>query len=712
MLKRRIFPALFGLAIVVLLTLLRAADPYPVQVVRGIAFDFFQQLSPRAKADSPVRVVDIDDASLTAIGQWPWPRNILATLTTRLNEMGAATIGYDVLFPEPDRLSPARIAALPAWALGANSKLADYDQQFAAALGQTPSILGFSESASSKSLPDQAKVGFAISGVDPTPAIPRMPGAVLPIKVLGEAAHGLGALSLKAEDSATIVRQLPLVWSNGKQLFPTLAAEALRMALGVETMVVFGDDGGQGFVQSLRVGDYTIPTTSSGDLTLYYAKPDPMLYVSAKDILGPDYRDLTPLIQGQIVLVGTSASGLLDLHSTPLGDNVPGVSIHAQAIQQILSGKFLTRADWVGGLEIVSVLGLGALVVFGILAAGPVVGLVIGIGLQIATAAASWLLFTRYGLLVDPSFPLFATFVVYSAMVFFRFAITDADRRQIRRAFGHYVAPALLAQIERSGDNLKLGGEVRDLTVMFADVRSFTSISERLTPEELLKMLNTLFGALGAEVTGKFGTIDKFIGDALMAFWNAPVDVDQHGLRACEAALGMRTRLAALNAADAFGLRASAHQISELSIGVGISTGPALVGNMGLETRFDYSCIGDTVNVASRVEGACKTVGYDIVVVEETRAVAPRLAFLEAGSLMLKGKSQREPIHILVGDGSIAESAAFQALKPAHEAAVAALKTGAAATAEIARCRPLAEAVDARLARFYDILGERADDFA
>ena len=153
-------------------------------------------------------------------------------------------------------------------------------------------------------------------------------------------------------------------------------------------------------------------------------------------------------------------------------------------------------------------------------------------------------------------------------------------------------------------------------------------------------------------------------------------------------------------------------QISELSIGVGISTGPALVGNMGLETRFDYSCIGDTVNVASRVEGACKTVGYDIVVVEETRAAAPRLAFLEAGSLMLKGKSQREPIHILVGDESMAESAAFKALKPAHEAAVAALKSGAAATAEIASCRPLADAVDARLARFYDILGERADDFA
>ena len=711
--RRRIMPTVLGLAIVLALALLRLADPYPVRVARETAFDFFQQLAPRPKADFPVRVVDIDEASLAAIGQWPWPRSVLATLTGRLNELGAATIGYDVLFPEPDRLSPSRLAASPlTWAAGPKAGLADYDQQFAAALRQTPSILGFAISPAAGPLPRSPKAGFAISGTDPSRAIPHMAGAVLPLEALGDAAPGLGALSLENADSAGVVRELPLLWSSGKQLYPTLALEALRMALDVPTIVVLGDTGGQGIVEGIRLGAFTIPTTPSGGLTLYYARPDASLYVSARDILGADYQDMAPLIQGQVVLIGTSASGLLDLHSTTLGGSVPGVSIHAQAIQQILGKTYLTRTDWVSGLEIGSFVVIGLLVVLTILRVGPLAALFIGAGSLAAMVGASWILFTRYGLLLDPSFPLAATFVLYSAMVFFRFAITDADRRQIRRAFGHYVAPALLAEIERSGENLRLGGEVRDLTVMFADVRGFTSISENMAPEQLLAMLNTLFGALGGEVTAQYGTIDKFIGDALMAFWNAPVDVDGHARKACLAALGMRQRLAALNAADAFGRRAAGREPAELSIGVGISSGPALVGNMGLETRFDYSCLGDTVNVASRVEGACKTVAYDIAVVEATRAAAPDLAFLEAGSLVLKGKAAREPIFVLVGDAVVAQGETFARLRAAHETAIAALRGGASADTAIETCRGLAAAIDTRLVRFYDALAARAEDFA
>jgi len=714
MLKRQIIPTLLGLALIALLVLVRLADPYPVRVARETTFDFFQQLQPRAKSDAPVRVVDIDEDSLHTIGQWPWPRSILATLTSRLGELGAASIGYDALFPEPDRLSPSKLAAsLPAPAAGTTPPaLPDYDQQFADALGQTPSILGFSISAGAKTLPTAAKAGFAISGTDPTAAIPHMPGAVLPLAQLGAAAHGLGGLSLDNAESASVVRALPLVWANGKQLYPSLALEALRIALGTDTIVVFGDTDNQGYVQSIRVGDFTIPTTAEGNLTVYYAKPDPSLYVSARDILGPDYHDLAPLIKGEIVLIGTSASGLLDLHTTALGDNVPGVSIHAQAIQQILAGVYLTRADWVSGLEIASFVGIGLLIIGFILRVGPLAALLIGAGLLVAMIATSWLLFTRYGLLLDPSFPVVGSFLLYSAMVFFRFAITDADRRQIRRAFGHYVAPTLLAEIERSGDRLKLGGEVRDLSVMFADVRGFTTISEKMAPEELLAMLNTLFGALGGEVTAQYGTIDKFIGDALMAFWNAPVDVENHALRACQAALGMRARLRALNAADAFGRKAAGREPAELAVGIGISTGPALVGNMGLETRFDYSCLGDTVNVASRVEGACKTIGYDIVVVEETRAAAAELAFLEAGSLLLKGKAAREPIHILVGDAVVAKSTAFAELRAAHETAIAALQQGSWADEAAVACKAAAGKVDPRLIGFYDLLLLRMEDFA
>jgi len=711
--KRRFIPPLLGLGILLGLVVLRLADPYPVAVARATAFDFLQQLAPRPKGESPVRVVDIDEASLAAIGQWPWPRDVLATLTDRLGELGAAAIGYDVLFPEPDRLSPARLAAsLPSPPAGAAPPvLADYDHDFAAALARTPSVLGFSVSDKVTTLPHAPKGGFAISGTDPSGAIPRMTGAVLPLAELGDAAHGLGALSLNARESVGVIRSLPLLWSDGTRLYPSLVLETLRLALGAQTMVVLGDTAGQGYVDSVRVGDFTIPTTASGDLTLYYRKPDPSLYVSARDVLGPDYHDLKPLIEGQIVLVGSSASGLLDLHATALGDNVPGVSIHAQALEQIVANAYLTRADWVSGLEIASFIVIALLLIGLILRVGPFMALLTGVALLGLTVAGSWYLFRRYGLLVDPSFPLVGSFVLYSVMVFLRFFLSDADRRQLRRAFGHYVAPALLAQIERTGDQVTLGGEVRELTVMFADMRNFTSVSENMAPADLLTMLNTLFGALGAEVMAQFGTIDKFIGDALMAFWNAPVDVGDHARKACAAALGMRQRMADLNAADAFGRRAAGLEPAAVAIGIGISTGEALVGNMGLESRFDYSCLGDTVNVASRVEGACKTVGYDIVVVEATRAAAADFATLEAGSLLLKGKAAREPIHILVGDPVLGASPEFMLLSAAHAMAIAALRAGKDGSEPIARAAAEAREIDARLERFYELLASRGEDF-
>jgi len=330
---------------------------------------------------------------------------------------------------------------------------------------------------------------------------------------------------------------------------------------------------------------------------------------------------------------------------------------------------------------------------------------------MVATGWFSWHMFSTQGLMLDPSFPLIGIALCYAAMVFFQFAITDADKRQIRRAFGYYVAPTLLAEIERNGDRLKLGGEMRDLTVLFTDVRGFTPLSEKVEPQRLLAMLNTMFEALGKRVVEQYGTIDKFVGDAIMAFWNAPVDIKDHARRACVATLGMRQTLAELNARDAFGLRGSEAGIDELVVGMGIATGEALVGNLGLETRFDYSAVGNTVNIASRVEGATKDVGYDIVVVNATRDAVADFAFLEAGSLELKGKSQREPIHLLVGDAELAQSGSFRLLLLSHRDTLALLRDGQDATGGIAECKALAAKVEPGLIRFYDRLASRRADF-
>lgn len=683
--KRRGAALLFGAALVVALVLLRAGDPYPVQVARETSFDLFQQIKPReAPPDLPLRIIDIDEASLAMIGQWPWPRRTMATIAARLAELGAAAVAFDVLFAEPDRLDGDAA-----------------DAELAGALAAVPSILAMSR-ATGGSAPPAPKAGYAITGADPLPQLPLLEGVAAPLPVLAGTAAGLGVASLD-RDGAGVARRLPLLWSDGTTPLPALALEALRVAQGASTLVLLGDGAGAGTLEAVRAGEFTIPTGPGGEMWLYYRPLAPESFISASALLADDYARLAPELAGHIVLVGVSAAGLLDIRASALGEAVPGVSIHLQALEQMLTGTFLDRADWVGGLELLLVALATSLVVLALLLTGPMPGLLVSLLAAGAVAATSWLAFAQWGVLLDPSFALFAVLVAYAGMAFFRFAVTDADRRHIRRAFAHYVAPSLLARIETDAGLLKLGGDLREMTVMFSDVRNFTALSERSAPAELVAMLNQLFGALGAAILARLGTIDKFMGDAVMAFWNAPVDVPRHARQACLAALDMRAALGRLNATRAGG--------EPIAIGIGLATGPALVGNMGFEERFDYSCIGDTVNVASRLETACKRVGYDILVTAETRQAAPELAFLAAGAVPLKGLSQPEPIHLLVGDETLAATPDFAALAADHDALLTAWGKGEAATELLERCRAAAVAIEPGLAGFYDSCLGRLEDF-
>ena len=671
-----------------MLTLLRAGEPYPLVAARETVFDYYQQLQPRPSADLPVLVVDIDEASLARHGQWPWPRDLMATLTRRLGELGAAVVAFDMLFAEPDRASPSR--AIP----GAP----DFDAEFAGALAATPSVLGLSERPETGAGEIPLKTGMAISGTTPV-TIPPMRGAVLPLPQLVDAATGLGTISLGQDDAGTVVRNLPLLWQQDETIVPTLALEALRIAAGEGTVVVLGDTAGVGIVESVRVGQWTVPTTAAGALRLYYRPAEEGAALSAGDLLADGYARLAEAVAGRIVLIGTSAAGLLDIRRTALGEAVPGVSIHAQALEQILAGSYLYRADWVGGLEMLLFAVVGAILVLAVTLAGPKGGLVVSVLAAIGGTGASWIAFSRYGVLLDATFLLLGAIVVYAAMAFFRFAVTDADKRKLRNAFAHYVAPSLLVEIENNAENVQLGGEVRDISVMFCDVRNYTAISQRMRPQDVLALLNALFDRLAHCITAERGTIDKFMGDAIMAFWNAPLDVPDHPRHACRAALAMRQAVAALNAS---GLN------EPIAIGIGISTGEALVGNMGSRDRFDYSCVGDIVNIASRIEGACKVVHYGILVTQAVAAAVPEMAFLPAGHVHLRGVSEPQPAHLLVGDERTAAGAPFQALREQHAALVA---TGIPADL-LAACRALALDVEPGLAAFYDVLPVRREDFS
>ncbi|MBB2793361.1 UNVERIFIED_ORG: adenylate cyclase [Rhizobium pisi] len=699
-----------GLAIVAALTMLRADDPGIFKLIRGVTFDEYQRLVPRSFEPMPVRVVDIDEASLREFGQWPWPRDRLALLVDRLSQMGAAAIAFDVLFAEPDRLSPRNVVREVA---GVDpvlaEKLPDNDEIFAGSIAGKPVVLGFGLSNEGGYRPP-VKAGFAFTGESPVSAPPFL-SASTPLRPQLEAnAAGLGHISLNPGNPSPVVRAVPLFLTDGEQLYPNLAIEALRVAQGVSTYVLSGAPDRAGVMTSAKIGDFVVPLTAAGELWLYVTPDRAERYISARQVLAGAgvSPDVAAAVNGSIIFVGTSAAGLQDIRVTALGENVPGVSLHAQAVEQILSGQFLSRPDWADGLEILVIAVLGFLLVVVTTFVSPAVALICGLLITAMALVASWLSFLYGGLLFDPLAPIISGSITHFAATSFRILVIDRERRAVRRAFGHYLSPSLLHRIEHTRDALRLGGDDRELTVMFVDVRNFTEISERLAPAEVVRFLNTLLDALSRHVVANEGTLDKFIGDSIMAFWNAPIDVTDHATKAVRAALAMRETLAELNAGDAFGFGLG----QQVGIGIGIHTGLACVGNMGAKTRFNYSAVGDAVNVAARIESCCKEVGFDILISDSTAKLVQTMALVEAGAIPLKGKSSRTKILAVVGNERVAASREFAALDIVHRQLIQALHSHSKNTRKLVGTAKLGAAqVIGGLTEFYQRISARTDHF-
>jgi adenylate cyclase len=675
--KSRLFQvvAIFGLTLLCLAA--RVSNNDLIGTVRGAGFDALQRMWPRSlDQPQPVRVVDIDEASLKALGQWPWSRITVAKLVDQLHSMGAAAIAFDIVFPEPDRLSPNRLlndddlkAQFAATQdLPDTSKWPDSDAVFAASLANRPTVMAFATSGADAiqgHVPQ--KTGFAQTGANAIDAPPKLGIITSSLPQLEAAAAGSGGINIDLAGEQGVARQIPFLWTDGQRFLPSLTVEALRVAQGLDTLLINAAPDTENAIETLRIGELEIPLSERGQFYVYYRHNAPDMYVSAADVLNPAKRAaIQPLLEGHIVFIGTSAVGLLDVRATALGETVPGVSVHAQATEQVLAGQFLTRPEWAVGLEYITVLLLGlTIAVIGALYRPWVTFLAATTGL-IAILLATVQAFRVAGILLDATFPVIALTLTFLASVAYRLAVTDRDGRNMRRLFGHYVAPTVLAEIEKNPQALKLGGEVRDVTVMFVDIANFTPLSEKLSPEELVQTVNGLWDVCSTPILAEQGTIDKFIGDAVMAFWNAPIAVADHQARAARAALGIRAGVAAYNARTDIGQLLASRNIPPIAVRVGIASGPACVGNMGAQNRFDYSVLGDTVNIAARTEATGKRVQHDILVAGQLHPATQKLAFLPAGHSPMKGKTDVEPIHALMGDETYAQSASFVTLLKEH----------------------------------------------
>jgi adenylate cyclase len=669
-LLRRWFARQFGfdrlvcLALLIGLAVLRIVDPAPVEELRDRTFDTFQLLKPRAKAARPVTVVDIDEKSLARLGQWPWPRTSLADLIINLTNLGAVAIAFDVVFSEPDRLNPETAAGTMRYldevtraklrGLPSNDQvLADAIKRSRVVLGETG--LAAQSSALNKDLP---LTGFATLGGDAEPFLFKFAGLLRNIPILEQSAAGRGLFTIRIERDG-IIRRVPMVLEAQGAMMPSLSLEILRVITSTPTPLIRSDKAAG--IESVAVRGLQIPTDSNAQIWVHFAPYDPSIYVSASDVL--DGSVPPDKIKGKLVLIGTSAVALNDIKTTPVSSSMPGVEVHAQVLESVLAGDQLVRPNYMTVAELLTAMVLGLLIIIFLPNLGPVMLVVVGALFASLLAGASWYAYTQHKLLIDFTYPLLSTTAIYLTLIFSSFVKEQAQRRQIRSAFSQYLSPALVEQLAHAPEKLVLGGEEREMTIMFSDVRGFTSISEsyKHDPQGLTALMNRFLTPLTNAILASKGTIDKYMGDAIMAFWNAPLDDPQHEINACEAAVDMLERIDELNHQRELEAKQGGHIYIPLNVGVGLNTGVCVVGNMGSDLRFDYSVLGDSVNLASRLEGQSKEYGFPIIVGSKTALAAKdKFAILELDFIMVKGKKEPEVIYAIAGREDVAQSGRFQ----------------------------------------------------
>ena len=611
------------------------------------SFDTFQNLFPRSALEGePVVVIDIDDESLNIHGQWPWPRTLVARLVDRT--VYSAATGFDIVFAEPDRTGARELSKLyedNPELVDILSQTVDSDEILTQSIKNHGTVvLGMAPNNKLNTSLNINKFGLVVQGDAPNQFLNKYSGIQANLPSLETASAGIGSMSIGNNDP--IVRTMPTFELVNETLVPSFPLELVRVSIGASTYQIkssnassekaFGEATG---INHIKLADLVMPTNPDGSLWIYPTATKNLNVIPAWKVLQGEF----PLeyFDGKVTIVGTSASGLLDLRSTALEKNIPGVTIAAQFVQQIYANDFLKRPDWLLGLEFLVGLIISILICLSIQRQGPLGGLGVYIFGSAGILYGSFYFFTTLRYLIDPISPLVICSLAYLVITFFNFLFTELERKKVRTAFSQYLAPAMVEKLAQSSESLVLGGERKEMTFLFSDIRGFTTISEKYEqdPEGLTELINQLLTVLSNEILATEGTIDKYMGDCIMAFWNAPTDQPDHRDRALQSAFAMQKALTQLN------LDLGRSEQDKLSVGIGINSGQCTVGNMGSEDRFDYTVLGDAVNLASRLEGQCSHYGFEMILGEETVKTLQGHQIVELDLLAVKGKSQPVKIY-------------------------------------------------------------------
>lgn len=654
-LSHRKQPIIIGGLLVALFIWWQFAAPKPLQAplqrLEALAYDQRLNLTlPPPSLDPRIVIIDIDEKSLQEIGHWPWPRQIIATLVEQLFAEGVAVVGFDMVFPEAERNSVDSVIEVLQQEPHSEQQQAlihslrqrhdrfDNNLRFAAALRERDVVLGY--------IYDDFRQGNPVGLLPAPPPIKNLDAALeaLPtgatnftanIPALQQATPYGGFFSLRP-DADGVVRRAPLLARIGEQIYPALSTEILRLyQLVDEVEVKTAHIGQRQVIEGLTIGPLTIPTDSEGRAIIPYRGGwGSFPYIPATDVIHS--RVDSASLEGAIALIGTTAHGLFDLRSTPVQSIYPGVEVHANLIAGALDQRFASRPEWATGVEFLATLALGLFIALVQPLLSALRLIVASLLLSVALIGVNFLLWWQSQFILAVALPLLMLVTISTFNLAYGFLHEARARRELKERFGQYVPPQL---VQEMSDNPEAAygfeGESRVMTVMFADIRGFTTISEVLDAGQLKQLLNRFFSPITRIIFEQHGTIDKYVGDMVMAFWGAPLHHEQHALYAVQAGLAMLRQVAQLDR------QFQQEGLPPLHIGIGINSGTMNVGDMGSEYRRAYTVLGDAVNQGSRLEALTKFYGVSMLIGEETYArLDGAIPCREIDRVLVKGKRE------------------------------------------------------------------------
>jgi adenylate cyclase len=629
--------------------------PY-IQQIEDILYDTRVRLTAPRGVDDRIVIVAIDEASLQEHGHWPFTREKFAALMHNLNAYGAAVVGFDVLFAERDE--SADVAILRSLAeqegdqgfvekLNAFEPLLDRDRMFADAMAGIPTVLGYYFDTNKETAYETGALPYAAFDLHESMAdsifLPRGEGFTSNLPVLMETAYSAGFINNPLIDPDGVVRRTPLLHEFQFSVYEALSMAVAATYLNDITLPIFVDSsrwmGDYPPLEGLELAGRPIPIDPQGAVLVPFRGPAGSFpYVSIGDVISGNVEDPS-VFEGRIALVGATAPGMEDLRTTPFGSIYPGVEIHANVIAGILDGNFRWEPAYTAAAEMIAVAVFGFLTALLLPALSPVLSTVVTVAVTAVALAVNYYLWTVELHVLPLAMTLYTLFAIYTINMLFGYLFETRSRQHMDSLFGQYVPPDLVKEMSRDPEHYSLESRKMELSVLFTDIRSFTTISEGLEADELSELMDEYLTPMTEIVHHSKGTIDKYIGDAVMAFWGAPIFHPHHAEQAVKAGLDMLKALDVLNADF------SKKGWPDIRIGVGVNTGVMSVGNMGSRFRRAYTVLGDAVNLGSRLEGITKHYGVDFIVNETTANDAPRYAFRELDKVRVKGKEK--PVTIL-----------------------------------------------------------------